>query len=221
MRTRLKICCISSIEEARLAIRHGADALGFVADQPSGPGIIEDGLIAEIAAAVPPPVATFLLTARTSAEAIAAHVAATRPTTAQIVSHIAPGESARLASLLPATRRVQVIHVEGPHVLDLIPVYAPNVHAFLLDSGRPQARVPEYGGTGRTHDWQVSAAFVRASPLPVFLAGGLRPDNIEQAIRIVKPFGVDLCSGVRTDGKLDPVKLETFVAGVRRADQNR
>ncbi|MFZ1988810.1 MAG: phosphoribosylanthranilate isomerase [Alphaproteobacteria bacterium] len=221
MRTRVKICCISSVAEAQLAIASGADALGFVAVQPPSPRTISDTLIATIAATVPPPVATFLLTARSTADAIADHVAITHPTTVQIASYIAPSELARLAELLPATRRVQVIHVEGPEVLDLIPRYAPHVHAFLLDSGRPSADVPEYGGTGQTHDWSVSAAFVRASPLPVFLAGGLRPDNVEEAIRLVKPFGVDLCSGVRTGGKLDADKLNTFMSAVRTADQNK
>jgi len=219
MRTRLKVCCIASPDEARLAIAAGADALGLVGAMPSGPGVIDDVRIARIAAQVPPPIATFLLTARTSAEDIAAHVQATQPGTVQVVAHIAPAESQRLAQLLPHTRRVQVIHVEGPQALELIPAYAPFVHAFLLDSGRPGAAIPELGGTGRAHDWAVSAAFVRASPLPVFLAGGLNPSNVGDAIRQVRPFGLDLCSGVRTDGRLDPAKLAAFVAAVRAADQ--
>ncbi len=218
MRTRVKICCIASVEEAGLAIAAGADALGLVASMPSGPGPIRDEQIAAIAAVAPPPLATFLLTAETSAAAIAEHVQRTRPTTVQIVSHIDPAESARLAALEPDVRRVQVIHVEGADALDLIPRYAPHVHAFLLDSGRPNAFVRELGGTGRVHDWSVSAAFVQASPHPVFLAGGLTPDNAAEAIRRVRPFGLDLCSGVRTDGKLDPIKLAAFMEPVRIAD---
>jgi phosphoribosylanthranilate isomerase len=92
------------------------------------------------------------------------------------------------------------------------------VHAFLLDSGRPSLPTPEYGGTGRTHDWAVSAEFVRRSPHPVFLAGGLSAANVSEAIRRVRPFGVDLCSGVRTDGHLDPGKLRAFVGAVLGAD---
>lgn len=111
-----------------------------------------------------------------------------------------------------------MIHVESESALDLIDQYAPHVHAFLLDSGRPSLPVPEYGGTGRTHDWSVSAEFVRRSPLPVFLAGGLSASNVGEAIRTVRPFGVDLCSGVRTEGRLDRDKLEAFVDAVRRAD---
>src|SRR5882757_5792062 len=137
MRTRVKICCIASIEEAQMAIDAGADALGLVARMPSGSGTISDDRIRDIAAVVPPPVSTFLLTAEITADRIAAHIRSTNPTTVQIVSHIDPAEMARLAELEPSVRRIQVIHVEGRDALDLISIYSPHVHAFLLDSGRP------------------------------------------------------------------------------------
>ncbi len=219
MRTRIKICCIASHEEAELAIAAGADALGLVARMPSGPGPIPDDHIAAIAARIPPPVSTFLLTSEVTADAIAAHVRATRPTTVQIVAHIEPAESAKLAELLPDVRRVQVVHVEDEGALARIDSYAPHVHAFLLDSGRPSAKVPELGGTGRAHDWSISAAFVKASPRPVFLAGGLSAANVGEAIRRVRPFGLDLCSGVRTNGRLDREKLRVFVAAAAAADR--
>lgn len=201
-----------------MAIKAGADALGLVARMPSGPGPIPDAAIAEITAFVPPPVGTFLLTSETTAETISAHIRATNPFTVQVVSHIDPAESAKLAALEPHVRRVQVIHIEGPEALDLIPAYAPHIHAFLLDSGRPNAAVAELGGTGRAHDWAVSAAFVRASEKPVFLAGGLSAANAADAIRQVRPYGLDLCSGVRTDGRLDPAKLAAFILAVEQAD---
>ncbi|MCW3848479.1 phosphoribosylanthranilate isomerase [Sphingomonas sp. LB-2] len=219
MRTRVKICCIASVEEARMAIGAGADALGFVATRPPSHGTIPDASIAEIVAAVPPPVATFLLTSEQSARTISAHVRQTRPSVVQILRHIDPAESARLAELEPQVRRVQVIHVEGPEALDLIPRYSPHIHAFLLDSGKPNAATPVFGGTGQSHDWAVSAAFVAASRLPVFLAGGLSAANAAEAIRRVRPFGLDLCSGVRTEGRLDPEKLAAFISAVRQADQ--
>lgn len=218
MRTRVKICCIASLDEARVALDAGADALGLVAAMPSGPGPIPDAVIRAIAAAVPPPVATFLLTSETTADAIAAHIQATRPSTVQIVSHITPAKSRKLAEREPHIRRIQVVHVEGPEALDLIPAYAPHVDAFLLDSGRPGAPIAELGGTGRAHDWAVSAAFVRATPLPVFLAGGLSAANVADAIATVRPYGLDLCSGVRTAGRLDPVKLRAFMRAVADAD---
>ncbi len=219
MRTRVKICCITSVEEAELAIEHGADALGLVGAMPSGPGVIDDATIAAIAAVVPPPVATFLLTSEHTADAIAAHVARTGVSTVQIVSPISAEESARLAVVLPVIRRTQVIHIEGMGALDLIAVYASHVHALLLDSGRPRAAVPILGGTGQTHDWQVSAAFVAASPHPIFLAGGLTPGNVAEAIATVRPYGVDVCTGVRTDdGRLDSAKLRAFIKAVAAAD---
>lgn len=201
-----------------MAVKAGADALGLVARMPSGPGPIPDATIADVTAFMPPPVATFLLTSETTAEAISYHIRATNPSTVQVVSHIDPAESEKLAALEPHVRRVQVIHVEGPEALDLIPAYAPHVHAFLLDSGRPNAAIAELGGTGRAHDWAVSAAFVQATDRPVFLAGGLSAANVADAIRQVRPYGLDLCSGVRTDGHLDPEKLAAFVAAVEHTD---
>lgn len=217
LRTRVKICCISSIQEARMAVAAGADALGFVAAMPSGPGVVSDATIRAVTADVPPPLATFLLTSRTRGLEIVEHIQHCGTNTVQIVDHIDPGELAVLAVSLPMVRRVQVIHVEGPGALGLIARYEPYVHAFLLDSGKPGGTMRELGGTGRTHDWAVSAEFVKRTTRPVFLAGGLKPDNVGEAIRTVRPFGVDLCSGVRTDGHLDQVKLDAFMAAVRAA----
>jgi phosphoribosylanthranilate isomerase len=216
-RIRIKICCISSVREARMAMDAGADALGFVAAMPSGPGIVSDATIRAVTADVPPPIATFLLTSRAAGTDIADHVRHCGTNTVQIVDHIDPGELAVLAVSLPMVRRVQVIHVEGPGALDLIPRYAPYVHAFLLDSGKPGGTMRELGGTGRTHDWAVSAEFVKRTEKPVFLAGGLNPGNVAEAIATVQPFGVDLCSGVRTDGHLDQAKLDAFMAAARAA----
>ncbi len=217
-RTRIKICCISSPEEAQAAIAAGADAIGLVGDMPTGPGVIADEQAREIAREIPPPVETFLLTSRTRARDIADHVRYCGVNTVQIVRHIDAGEHARLAGLLGHIRRVQVIHVEDASALDLIDVYSPHIHAFLLDSGSPAAQ--ELGGTGRTHDWQVSADFVRRSRRPVFLAGGLRPDNVGPAISDVAPYGLDLCTGVRTDGHLDVAKLDAFMTAVATAHIN-
>jgi phosphoribosylanthranilate isomerase len=217
MRTRIKVCCVASLEEAQLAIQAGADAVGLIGTgaMPSSSRAIDDDTVAAIAVRVPPPIATFLLTSEATAAGIASRVLAAGASAVQIVPHISPGESEQLASVLPVTRRVQVIHVENESALDLFPRYAPHVHAFLLDSGRPGSAVPEYGGTGRTHDWFVSAEFVRRSPRPVFLAGGLSPANVREAVRMVRPFGVDVCSGVRTHGRLDRDKLNAFIHAVR------
>jgi len=213
-RTRVKVCCIADPQEAHMAIAAGADALGLVGEMPSGPGPIDDDTAREIAALVPPPVATFLLTSRTAGSDIVDHIQYCGTNTIQIVSHIDPAEYDIIVKRAPATRRVQVIHVEDDTALELIADYAPYVHAFLLDSGRPNADIAELGGTGRAHDWQISRRFVAATDKPVFLAGGLKPGNVQDAINTVQPYGVDLCSGVRTDERLDADKLRAFMAAI-------
>jgi phosphoribosylanthranilate isomerase len=213
-RTRAKICCIASPEEANLAIAAGADALGLVGEMPSGPGPIDDDTARAIAREVPPPIATFLLTSRTSGADIVDHVRYCGTNTVQVVSHIEPSEYTTIAAGLPEVRRVQVVHIEDDSALDLIDAYAPHVHAFLLDSGRPNAGIAELGGTGRAHDWQISRRFVAATAKPVFLAGGLAPHNVARAVATVAPYGVDLCSGIRTDGALDAAKLQSFMSAL-------
>jgi phosphoribosylanthranilate isomerase len=221
MRTRLKICCIGSEYEARLAIRAGVDALGLVGAMPSGPGVIADDAIRAIALVMPAAVSGFLLTQERTAEAIAHHVSRCAVSTVQVVNHVDPEELGRLRAMMPWLRVVQVIHVEGADALELLRAYEPHVHSFLLDSGSPGAAVPLLGGTGRVHDWSISAEFVRRSVLPVFLAGGLTPENVGEAIRLVQPYGLDICSGIRTDGLLDEGKLQRYVAAVNAADQHR
>ena len=194
-----------------MAINAGADALGLVAAMPSGPGPIEDSTIAEIARAVPPPVATFMLTARTTADQILEHHQLTNTNTLQLVDHVPVNELARVRDALPSIRLVQVIHVADDDALKEALEAVPYVHALLLDSGRPKLAIKELGGTGRVHDWTISRQIVEQSRIPVFLAGGLNPENVAQAVQTVRPFGVDICSGVRTEGKLDPHKLEAFM----------
>jgi len=214
MRTRIKICCISSVDEARRAIALGADAIGLVGAMPSGPGVVDDQTIADIARQAPPPVATFLLTSRQTAADIAEHVRLAGTNTVQIVRHIDPAEYAGLRNSLPGVKLVQVVHVEEAASVDLAIDYARWADALLLDSGRPTAATEELGGTGRTHDWVLSREIVEVVDRPVFLAGGLTPRNVGAAIGAVRPFGVDLCSGVRTNGQLDDDKLARFVAAV-------
>jgi phosphoribosylanthranilate isomerase len=111
---------------------------------------------------------------------------------------------------------VQVVHVTGEESFAEAMSAARHVDALLLDSGDQSLPVKELGGTGRTHDWRVSRRVVEASPAPVFLAGGLRPENVAGAVEAVGPFGLDVCSGVRTDGRLDAGKLKLFFAALAR-----
>jgi phosphoribosylanthranilate isomerase len=217
-RIRIKICCIQSEAEARLAIAQGADALGLVGTMPSGPGPIEDELIAAIAARVPPPLATFLLTSETEAEAIIDHARRCRTNTLQLVDRIADEVYPRLRQALPGIKLAQVIHVRGEEAFAEAVAAAVHADALLLDSGRPHAPIKVLGGTGRVHDWAVSRRIVEAVTCPVFLAGGLRAANVGAAIATVRPFGVDVCTGVRrADYSLDPEKLEAFVGAVAAA----
>jgi len=213
-RTRIKICCIQSLDELALAVRHGADAVGLVSAMPSGPGPVPEPLIARLARAVPPGVSSFLLTSAREAAAIGDQVRRLGPQVVQIVDRPAPGCYAALRAAHPALRIVQVVHVTGPDALRAALAAAEHVDALLLDSGDPTAAVRELGGTGRTHDWAVSRSIREGVDVPVWLAGGLTPGNVAAAIEAVAPFGVDVCSGVRTDGKLDEAKLARFVAAV-------
>jgi phosphoribosylanthranilate isomerase len=212
---RVKICCIRDVEEARLAVDAGASALGLVSEMPSGPGVIDEETIAEVAAAAPPGVATFLLTCLRDAARIADQVRRTRVGTVQICDRPEPGTASALRRALPALKVVQVVHVTGPASIEEAEEEAQDADAVLLDSGRPEAPVKELGGTGRRHDWALSAEIVARVARPVFLAGGLTPENAVEAIRTVRPWGLDVCSGVRTGGRLDAEKLERLFAAVR------
>jgi phosphoribosylanthranilate isomerase len=208
--TRVKICCISSVEEARIAIEQGASALGLVGHMPSGPGVIKDELIYQIAKTVPPPIATFLLTSETKPQEIISHYKKVQTTTIQIVDALENQSYEILRNELPNVKLVQVIHViDDDSVKEAIAI-SNYVDAILLDSGNPNLSVKELGGTGRTHNWELSKAIRQSISIPLFLAGGLNKDNIRQAIEHVQPFGVDLCSSVRTDGQLDKKKLKEF-----------
>ncbi len=210
MKPRIKICCISSADEARMAIESGASAIGLVARMPSGPGPIPDELIRQIALSVPPPVATFLLTSETSAEEIIRHHKRTNTNTIQIVDLPENGTYSKLKTALPSVKIVQVIHVIDEKSVELAIEISEQVDALLLDSGNPNLKIKELGGTGRVHNWNLSKMIRERSKCPVFLAGGLKPENVKQAIHEVQPFGIDVCSGVRTDGKLDRQKLSDF-----------
>ena len=214
---RVKICCIGSVEEAALAVSCGASALGLVSQMPSGPGVISDALIAEIAATVPPAIGTFLLTSRQSVDEIVAQQHACRTNTIQICDHLASGTHRELKQALPGISIVQVVHVTRPESIAEAVAVAPHVDAILLDSGNQKLAVKELGGTGRTHDWTLSRTIRELVEVPLFLAGGLTPENVGQAIAEVEPFGLDLCSGVRTGGKLDATKLKRFFSAVRAA----
>jgi phosphoribosylanthranilate isomerase len=213
--TRVKVCCIASAAEAALAVRMGASAIGLVSRMPSGPGPIPESRIRDIARTVPPGVATFLLTCETTAEPIIAQQRFCGTNTLQLVDAVGPGVHARLRDSLPGISIVQVIHVRDDNSVRESVAVAPNVDALLLDSGNPSLSTKELGGTGRVHDWALSARIRESVDVPVVLAGGLNSENVDSAIKRVAPFAVDACSGLRTNGELDGTKLAAFMLAVQ------
>jgi phosphoribosylanthranilate isomerase len=214
LQPRVKICCIASIEEARMAIESGASAIGLVSAMPSGPGPIEEDLIAEIAATVPPGVSSFLLTSKQDVKSIVDQQRRLRVNTIQICDRLTNGTYEDLRAALPGISLVQVIHVTGQESVEEAQSIAPKVDAILLDSGNQSLKIKELGGTGRTHDWSLSRKIRETIDAPLFLAGGLNPANVASAIRSVQPFGIDVCSGLRTNGNLDREKLQAFFKAV-------
>jgi len=215
VRPRVKVCCIASVAEAWMAIESGACAVGLVSAMPSGPGPIPEELIAEIARVVPPGVASFLLTCKQDVESIIDQQRRLGVNTIQICDRLMEGTYDELRWALPGISLVQVIHVTGPESVDEAQMISSHVDAILLDSGNQSLRIKELGGTGRTHDWSLSQKIRRSINVPLFLAGGLNAENVAEAIRTVEPFGVDVCSGLRTEGKLDKIKLGAFFDAVR------
>jgi len=214
---RIKICCISSVDEAMTAVHLGADALGLVSHMPSGPGVIDENLIRDVATRVPPPIATFLLTSHQDTDVIIDQQRRCRVNTVQLVDALPEGSHAKLRKALPGVSLVQVIHVRDDSAIEEAHAIAPTVDALLLDSGNPDLAVKELGGTGRVHNWDISRRLIEAVDVPVFLAGGLTPHNAAEAIAATRPFGLDLCSGVRTDDHLDADKLAAFIGAVHAA----
>ncbi len=198
-----------------MAIEQGASAVGLVSAMPSGPGPVPEDLIAEIAATIPPGVSSFLLTCQQDPDAIIDQQKRLRVNTIQICDRLPAGSYERLREALPGVSLVQVVHVTGPESVEEAIAVAPEVNAVLLDSGNQSLPIKELGGTGRTHDWSLSRAIREAIDVPLFLAGGLKPENVAAAILAVQPFGIDVCSGLRTEGKLDPQKLAAFFKEVR------
>jgi phosphoribosylanthranilate isomerase len=212
---RVKICCIGSIQEAQTAIRFGASAIGLVSEMPSGPGVISEDLIGEIVRNVPAGIDTFLLTCKQNPEDVITQQQKTHVTTIQLVDTFPLSDYSILRQALSGIRLVQVIHVRGDASIQEAAEIAPYVDAILLDSGNPSLAAKELGGTGRTHDWSVSRRICERVTIPIYLAGGLKPENVREAVEQVHPYALDVCSGVRTDGHLDAQKLAAFFSTIQ------
>lgn len=212
---KIKICCIFSQEEAQIAISSGADVLGLVAKMPSGPGTIDDTLIQDIVSIIPKHIDSFLLTPKTNPHEIIEHQRFTGASCIQLVDAVAIEDYPILREHLPTIKLIQVIHVRGEESILEAKKYEKFADMILLDSGNPTLAIKELGGTGRKHDWEISRKIVEGVSIPVFLAGGLNAENIHEAIEVVNPYGLDICSGVRSNGKLDSEKLSCLIKAIQ------
>ena len=215
---KIKICCIQNIYEAQLAIQHSASAIGLVSAMPSGPGVISEKQIQKITAVIPPSVSSFLLTSKIETAAIIEQQRQCGVNTIQLCDRLQLSNYPVLKLAMPGIAIVQVIHVVGEESIQEAVSVAPHVHSILLDSGNQSLPIKKLGGTGRTHDWSISRKIRELVDVPIFLAGGLNPQNVNEAITQVAPYAIDVCSGIRTNGNLDEVKLTKFVEQIPKSN---
>ena len=196
--------------EAKLAVSNGAHAIGLVSQMHSGSGfMIDDDDISEIVTETPPPTSTVLLTSEDDLAKIIEHQRTTRANTLQLIGPILPESVLELREALPDVSLTRGVSVVDSTAIEEALSFSTVADALLLDSKVAHC---QGGGTGLTHDWSVSHRIVDASPLPVWLAGGLSPDNVAEAIQSVAPFGLDVCSGLRPNRSLDVTLLRRFIA---------
>jgi len=213
---KVKICCIRSPEEAQLALSFGAAAVGLVSEMPVGPGELPDSMIREIVKSLPESTGTFLLTAVTEPDRLVEKARACAVNTLQLWDSLPPDGYARLRSELPGVSIVQAIHVIDRSAVEAAVSAARLADALVLDSSNPDVPFRWESQAGQTHDWDISREIVETVDSPVLLAGGLSPENIEFAVRTVQPYGVDVCTGVRSDDLLDRRKVTAFFEALRK-----
>jgi phosphoribosylanthranilate isomerase len=209
---------MQSEAEIDMAARAGAFAVGIVGPMPNGAGFLDDETAARLARygvkRHGEKLWVTFLTKRTVAREIADHVAAIGANAVQLVDRPAEDAYSHLRARFPALKILQVVHVEDARAVEEARAAAPFVDAVLLDSGKPSAATPTFGGTGDRHDWSISRRIVESCGKPVFLAGGLNPHNAADALAAVRPFGLDICSGLRDRANGDalmPERLAAFV----------
>jgi phosphoribosylanthranilate isomerase len=209
--TRVKICGIKSVEDARLAVEFGADAIGLLVGQlHNSPDFITPEQAKHIVGEMPPFVSTVLVTHLHDREKIAELVTDVCPSTLQLHGKSRPADTRFLRQQFPQLKISKALHANAEGVEDEAETWVKYVDAILLDTSSPET--DQVGGTGRTHDWAVSAHMVGTLRKPVILAGGLTPGNVANAIAKVRPFAVDVNSGIKNAaGFKDPEKLRRFI----------
>jgi phosphoribosylanthranilate isomerase len=199
----VKVCCITRVEDALQAVENGASALGFIF-WPRSPRYITPERVRQIVSALPADVATVGVFVDTDGDDIRRTAESSGINTVQLNDESTPDVMTRIG--LPVLRAVTLPSSER------VVAEWPEDVTLLLDAHDPVRR----GGTGKTVDWQQAADLARRRRL--VLAGGLRPSNVAEAIAVVRPYGVDVCSGVESSpGVKDPDKVTQFLANARSA----
>lgn len=221
----VKICGITSIHDARLAADAGADYVGVLVDVAVSERTRSTAQASEIASGSPIPT-VLLLYNRTTSD-IQENVSQIQPFALQLLGQEPPQQVEELKDTVPCQLWKSVYlpagspeNVDMPTVQAEMQAYRDAGADFLLfDSVDMSLEKPRYGGTGKTCDWNVAAELITESPLPVFFAGGIRPENVKAAIETIRPHGIDLCSGVEASkGIKDPHKLEQLMEQVKQAN---
>ncbi len=214
--TYVKICGIRRLEDALAAVSYGADAVGvLVGQQHHSPDFLAPSAAAAIVAALPPPITSVMVTHLAEPDEIVALARSVGVTAIQLHGETSPAQAAEVKSRLPSIKTFKAIHVVDHQSIDAARQYAGTVDAIVLDT--VNVATDQVGGTGRTHDWSISRQIVERLAVPVVLAGGLHPDNVGEAIRQVRPYGVDVNSGTKgPDGFKDHAALKRFIDNAKR-----
>ncbi|MGE5328340.1 MAG: phosphoribosylanthranilate isomerase [Deltaproteobacteria bacterium] len=206
---RVKICGIKRIEDALKAIEFGADAIGLLIKTQSK-NSIDENTAREIVRTLPPFCSSVMVVITTDIKEIVELSRYIGVTAIQLHGENSPEDILNIKRELPFVKIIKTLHVTNIETINNCKKYFKIADAILLDSTNFSGGA--VGGTGLTHDWSISRKIVEESPIPVILAGGLNPENVAEAVKIVEPYGVDVQSGVNgEDGFKDYAKLERFI----------
>ncbi len=222
---RVKLCGTASVEDARLAEEHGADYIGVLIDVSFSERSTSLSDARAIAASVFTP--AVVLTFDETPERTAVIIDETGAAAAQLLGREAPETVSDLArrtnaevwkSIYLPAKGADEGGPDDDEIIHRMRQYASSgATKLLLDTAVTSASGTRFGGTGQVSDWTRCARLVREAPIPVFLSGGISSDNVAEAWTTVRPFGVDLCSGVEaTRGRRDPDKTRALMDALRQ-----
>lgn len=214
--TRVKICGVRTVEDALGCAAAGADAIGVLVNVKVSPRRITVERARDIARRLPPFVTPVIVMMPSSHDEVIDAALRVRPGAIQLHGNEPPEMLFRIKQALPGIRIIKTIHVGSGNEIQTALSYEGAADGLLLDTSSPAK-----GGSGVTHDWEISRGIVSSVKMPVILAGGLSPSNVEDAIRTVKPFAVDVSSGVEPRGQRTRSKdiglVRDFIARARSA----